>query len=147
MAAMKVRLAISMLCIMVLAGASVIEAPANEVFVTDADTIVVKSTKVRFDGIDAPERGHPAYAAGIKFLVNAIWNADSVRCELTGAKTHGREVGTCFMMADGVEANLLSMVVAAGLARDCPRFSGGRYAAFETDASRALPVAGFCVPR
>jgi hypothetical protein len=37
MAAMKVRLAISMLCIMVLAGASVIEAPANEVFVTDAE--------------------------------------------------------------------------------------------------------------
>ena len=132
---------------MALGAASVIEAPAGQVHVTDADTIRVGSVKVRFDGVDAPERGHPVHDPGITYLVREVWAADSVRCELTGAKTHDREVGTCFLIKGGVERNMLQMVVEAGVARDCPRFSGGRYAEFETDASRALPIASFCKAR
>lgn len=38
-------------------------------------------------------------------------------------------------------------LIAAGLARDRPRFSGGRYSALEPDAARKLPFPSYCQPR
>lgn len=45
--------------------------------------------------------------------------------------------------AEDVEA-LTDDAHAPGLARDCPRYSGGRHQRFETDASRALPLPDYC---
>lgn len=38
-------------------------------------------------------------------------------------------------------------VIAAGLARDCPRFSGGRYEKLEKPEARHLAFPGYCSPR
>ena len=49
-------------------------------------------------------------------------------CDLTGERTRGRRVGVCRLD----EADVGAEVIAAGLARDCPRFSKGRYVAVES---------------
>ena len=38
-------------------------------------------------------------------------------------------------------------LIKAGLARDCPRFSKGRYAAVAPAAAASLPFPGYCRPR
>ena len=38
-------------------------------------------------------------------------------------------------------------VIRAGLARDCPRYSGGQYAGAEVEASRQLPFPSYRLPR
>jgi micrococcal nuclease len=48
-----------------------------------------------------------------------------VVCDLAQNRTHGWRVGWCYREAQNIEAELIQ----AGLARDCPRYSGGRYAA------------------
>ena len=55
----------------------------------------------------------------------------------------GRRVGWCYL--DGQD--IAEALVKAGLARDCPRFSRGQYAAAETPAARGLPFPGYCRPR
>ncbi len=39
------------------------------------------------------------------------------------------------------------LMIAAGLARDCPRFSGGRYAAAEQPEASELPLLGYLPAR
>lgn len=123
----------------------VIESHPNLSRVIDADTIVVGDVKVRLDGISAPERGHPAYQDGKHFVTLLMRKAENIECELEGRKTYDREVGICwFVMADGERLDPQAAVVAAGLARDCPRYSKGRYKRYEIAASRALPLPGYC---
>jgi endonuclease YncB( thermonuclease family) len=43
---------------------------------------------------------------------------------------------------DGQDAGRL--MIETGFARDCPRYSGGRYEAFEVERSRQLPLPGYC---
>ena len=65
-------------------------------------------------------------------------NGKRVSCELTGAKTYDRLVGTCYLGDQDIGV----AVIAAGLALDCPRYSDGRYAEYEVAAARtacALP--------
>ena len=63
---------------------------------------------------------------------------ETVVCDLTQERTHGRRVGWCYL--DGQD--VAEALVRAGLARDCPRFSGGQYAAGETVAATGLPFPG-----
>jgi endonuclease YncB( thermonuclease family) len=63
-----------------------------------------------------------------------------VICELTGERTWGRRVGYCSVGG----ADLGEAIVRAGLARDCPGYSGGRYAAVEPKLARTLPFPGYC---
>ena len=67
---------------------------------------------------------------------------ETVMCDLT-RRTHGRRVGWCYI--DGQD--VAEALIRAGLARDCPRFSGGQYAAAETPAARELPCPSYCRPR
>jgi hypothetical protein len=46
------------------------------------------------------------------------------RCELDGERTYDRCVGICYLQDEDISEGM----VRRGLARDCPRFSGGRYA-------------------
>ena len=65
----------------------------------------------------------------------------SVRCELNGKKSYDRFVGTCYLS----DRDIGAAVVAAGLALDCPRFSGGKYRAVETKAARSrIKLPGYC---
>lgn len=70
----------------------------------------------------------------------ALVDGKMVRCELDGTKTYDRFVGICFL--DG--ADIAIPLVEAGVARDCPRFSRGRYRQYETDASRSLRLPKYC---
>ena len=64
-------------------------------------------------------------------------------CDLTRERTHGRRVGWCYR--DGQD--VAEALIRAGLARDCPRYSAGRYAAAETAAAASLPLPGYCRPK
>jgi len=122
-----------------------ISAHPNLSRVIDADTIVVGDIHVRLDGISAPERGHSAYSAGKWFVADLMRAASAVECALEGRKSYEREIGTCvFVMANGQRIYPQVEVVKAGFARDCPRYSGGRYKNYETPASRALPLPRYC---
>jgi micrococcal nuclease len=61
----------------------------------------------------------------------AMVHGRTVRCELDGSRTHDRCVGVCFL--DG--RDIAKALIRVGLARDCPRFSGGRYAVIEAQAA------------
>jgi micrococcal nuclease len=56
---------------------------------------------------------------------------ETLRRELKGERTHDRCVARCYL--DGVDIS--ATMVRAGVARDCPRFSGGRYAEAERRAT------------
>jgi len=113
--------------------------------VIDADTIVVGDIHVRLDGISAPERGHEVYIKGKWFIEDLMREASMVECDLEGRKSYDREVGACyFIMSDGQRVDPQAEAVKAGFARDCPRYSGGRYLGFETPESRALPLPPYC---
>ncbi|WP_299771193.1 thermonuclease family protein [uncultured Tateyamaria sp.] len=108
--------------------------------VRDVDTIEVRGLPVRLDGIDGPELDERKGQAGKKWMQRLVLRKP-VKCWLTGKKTHDRWVGTCFLR-NGEDIGALA--IGAGLARDCPRFSGGKYAEFETAESRAIPSKSYC---
>jgi micrococcal nuclease len=69
------------------------------------------------------------------------------RCELDGERTHDRCVGICYLHGEDIS----KIMVRGGLARDCPRFSGGRYAEAERRATaegatigRTYRLPGYC---
>jgi micrococcal nuclease len=71
-------------------------------------------------------------------------------CELNGELTHDRCEGVCYLNGEDIG----EAMVRQGLARDCPRFSGGRYGEAEVQAAthgatigRAYALPGYCRPR
>ena len=87
----------------------------------------------------------PAAIAAKAFMVELV-EGQTVVCDLTQERTHGRRVGWCYL--DGQD--VAEALVRAGLARDCPRFSGGQYAAAEPQqhaSCRFRPTAGRGRPR
>ena len=126
-----------------------IESPAR---VVDGDTLFVGNVEVRLQGVAAPEHGRLTEPGGPEATALLRRAADglTVRCDLDGTRTRAREVGVCY--AGGTELN--AALVRAGVARDCPRYSGGRYAALEgaartegRDLSRLYALPGYCEPR
>ena len=120
----------------------------GRVRVIDGDTIAVDGVHVRLQGIAAPEVanfGRPAEPGGpeARAFLRGIAEGRIAVCELTGERSHRREVGVCRIGGKDIAEE----VIAAGLARDCPRFSKGRYAAVERPEAAALPFPGYCVPR
>lgn len=111
--------------------------------VVDGDTIFVDSTEVRLSGVAAPELREPGGKQATEYL-KTVCEGQPVRCDLDGSKTRGREVGTCYV-DDATDIG--AAVIAQGLARDCTRFSGGRYAALEKPEAKYLAYPGYCSPR
>ena len=108
--------------------------------VRDGDAIEVGKIPIRLNGVSAPELKEPLGPQSKKFMRELV-NGKSIRCELTGAKTYDRLVGTCYLgnMDIGIT------VIEAGLALDCPRYSAGRYAEFEVVAAQeAIKLPGYC---
>jgi micrococcal nuclease len=111
----------TVLLALALAGSSV---HAAEVVLTgraqviDGDTIAIGHVVVRLKGIAAPERDEPGGREATEAIRRLIGGRE-VRCELTGERTHRREVGYCF--AAGTDLN--REMVRGGWALSCPRYS------------------------
>ncbi len=90
------------------------------------------------NGVAAPETDERGGLQATEAMREII-DGRSVRCALVGQKTYEREVGVCWIGALDIGAALIE----AGYARDCPRFSGGRYAALEPPASLTLSLPGY----
>lgn len=116
--------------------------------VTDGDTLRVGGVAVRLKGVAAPEVAHggdpgePGGEAAKAFMIELV-EGQTVVCDLTQERTHGRRVGICLHHGK----DIAEVLIRAGLARDCPRFSGGRYAAAEQWAAALLPFPGYCARR
>lgn len=117
--------------------------------VRDGDTLELEGRAIRLQGVAAPELADPLGRESRDALARLVAGR-SIACAPDGTRTHGRIVAIC--MADG--RDLGAALVAAGLARDCPRFSGGRYADLERAAAargapigRLYPLPAYCAPR
>lgn len=115
--------------------------------VVDGDTIWVDSqsgsTQVRLNGVAAPEDPREPGGKQATAFMKKFCGGQPVRCDLDGSKTRGREVGLCYVK----DADIGAAVISAGLARDCTRFSGGRYEGLEKPEARHLAFPGYCSPR
>jgi micrococcal nuclease len=107
---------------------------------------VVDGLHVRLQGVAAPEVAHPGSphdesgGPEARAFMRELIEGRTVVCELTGERTRGRWVGICMAEGRDVAAELIE----AGLARDCPSFSRGRYAELEPETARRLPLPGYC---
>ena len=98
----------------------------------DGDTIVVGTKPIRLNGLAAPEGDEPGGDVATRAMVKLV-DGHSLRCELNGERTHDRCVGICYL--DGVDIS--AEMVRQGVARDCTRFSSGRYRVIEAQAAAA----------
>jgi micrococcal nuclease len=106
-------------------------------YVRDGDTIVVGSMPIRLNGLAAPEGDEPGGAAATQAMTELV-QGRTLRCELDGERTHDRCVGVCYLDS----ADIAEVMVREGLARDCPRFSGGGSTIRVT-----YPLPGYCATR
>lgn len=116
----------------------------------DGDGVVIDGVEVRMQGVAAPEdnafRVDPGGPAATRALAGRI-DGEIVQCELDGTQARGRPVGICFHDGDDLGA----LLIRQGYARDCPRYSGGRYRSEELqarqdgrDLSTAYELPGYC---
>ena len=104
---------------------------------------------IRLNGLAAPEGDEPGGAAATEAMLELV-QGRTLRCELDGEHTHDRCVGVCYLSG----ADISEIMVHRGLARDCSRFSQGRYARAEHRAAangatigRGYTLPGYCRPR
>ena len=107
----------------------VIEGPA---YVVDGDSLVIRKTRIRLFGVDAPELGHP-HGRNAKWALHALCKGHRVQAEVVARDAHGRTVARC-RLPDG--RDLSAEMVRAGLAIDWAKFSGGAYRAMEVPGAR-----------
>jgi endonuclease YncB( thermonuclease family) len=100
--------------------------------VIDGDTIVIRRTKIRLAGVDAPELDQP-YGQKAKWAMVALCKGQVVTARLNGERSHGRLVGTC-TLPDGRDIG--AELIKQGLALDWTRYSGGRYRHLEPTGIR-----------
>lgn len=110
--------------------------------VRDGDTIEIGGTAVRLSGLHAPEMDEAGGREARAFMVELV-KGKRVQCRLEGRRSYDRAIGTCALDGD----DIAGLLVAAGLGRDCPRFSGGKYRHLETNASREIQLPAYCRPR
>ncbi|MGR3436850.1 MAG: thermonuclease family protein [Shimia sp.] len=131
-----------------LATATLAEGPElrGPATVVDGDGLIVSGTEIRLQGIAAPERHAPGGAEATGALA-ALIEDHTVTCRPDGTFTRGRTVAICYV--DG--RDVAEVLIRAGYARDCPRYSRGRYAPAERaaradghDASRFYRLPGYC---
>jgi micrococcal nuclease len=118
-------------------------------FVRDGDTIVVGSMPIRLNGLAAPEWDEPGGDAAMDAMIELVAGR-MLRCELNGERTHDRCLGVRYLDGKDISAEM----VRRGVARDCPRFSGGRYHVIEAQAAadgatigRTYWLPGYCQAR
>ena len=111
--------------------------------VLNGNTLVVGATRIALRGIAVPEAaeaGEPPEDAATAFLSKLVIGR-TVTCALSGERAWDRIFATCSL--DGRDIG--QALVEAGVARDCPRQSGGRYADFEVPRSASIPLPEVCL--
>ena len=119
----------------------------------DGDGVLFGEVEVRLQGIAAPEDNHRKTEPGGKEStenLRQLVDGNLVVCHLDGTVTKGkrkRPVGVCFVGTTEINHHQ----VLTGHARDCPKFSKGRYQNAETqarlsgaDLSQIYPLPGYC---
>lgn len=101
------------------------ELTGKVVSIADGDTITIltaekKQVKIRFNGIDAPERGQPFGTKSKEFLSHLV-GEKSVRIVTHGKDRYGRTIGEVFVRleksaASDPDGNVNVMLVANGFA-------------------------------
>ena len=97
---------------------------------------------VRLNGLHAPEMHEPGGPQARAWMVEHT-RGQQITCRLIGERNRDRWIGVC----EDRNGDLAAQLVAAGLGRDCPRCSGGRYARYETAAAARMPLPAYCVRR
>jgi micrococcal nuclease len=117
--------------------------------VRDGDPIEVGGLPIRLNGLAAPEGDEPGGAEATKAMRQLVLGRE-LRCELNGERTHDRCVGICYLEGEDIS----EVMVHRGVARDCPRYSGGRHAEAERHAAadgatigEDYTLPGYCRPR
>ncbi len=100
--------------------------------VIDGDTIVIKRTKIRLAGVDAPELDKP-WGQKSKWAMVQIVKGQVVTAKLNGERSHDRLVATCYL-PDGRDIG--AELIRQGLALDWSKFSGGKYKHLEPKGVR-----------
>ena len=113
--------------------------------VIDGDTLDIEGERIRLQGLAAPE-SHEALGAAATAFMKRLLARETVSCSRKGKDDYGRTVAVC-RLTDG--RDVAESLVRAGLARDCPRYSGGRYARAEreTAGSGSNVRASYTLPR
>jgi endonuclease YncB( thermonuclease family) len=129
---------LSMLSVFLLvtcARAEVITGRADRV--ADGDTLTVQGVRVRLNGVDAPEMDTAMGPRARAEMIDIV-DGRMLACDLGGV-SYDRRVGVCFL-TDGPDAgaDIGQLLIRQGLALDCRRYSGGRYAGDETPTARAM---------
>lgn len=101
-------------------------------FVVDGDGLYIGDASLRLAGVDAPEQDQP-YGINAKQALIRLCQGNEVRAVLSGGRSHGRFVATCYL-PDG--RDLGAELVKIGLALDWPKYSGGKYRHLEPDGVR-----------
>lgn len=96
-------------------------------YIIDGDSLVIQRTQIRLFGVDAPEINHP-YGNTAKWALIGLCRGHDVRAQVDHIDHYGRTVARCYL-PDG--RDLSAEMVKLGMAIDWPKFSGGRYRAFE----------------
>ena len=108
--------------------------------VRDGDTIEVGKVPIRLNGVSSPELKEPLGHQSKQFMKRLV-KGKNIRCELDGTKTYDRYVGACFLNGKDIGVS----IILSGLALDCPRYSKGRYAKYETEAAkRFIKLPKYC---
>ena len=121
------------------------KAPAGEdvsgvvTHVRDGDTIEVGAIVIRLQGLHAPEPDELGGKEASDFMVQLVMG-QQLECKLTGERSFDRLIGSCFLNGEDIAA----LLIAAGFGRDCPRYSGGRYA--NLDRRPDMPLPDYCIP-
>lgn len=119
--------------------------------VIDGDTVDIHGTRVRFNGIDAPESQQTCEASGSTYrcgqaAANALSNlisSGTISCARTGTDRYGRTIAKCFL--DG--ADLSSWMVINGWAVAYRKYSLDYVADQERAKSRKVGIwAGSFMP-
>ncbi|MDX6749230.1 thermonuclease family protein [Geminicoccaceae bacterium 1502E] len=100
--------------------------------VRDGDTIEIGRVAIRLRGVAAPERGEPLGRRATARMKELALGS-RVTCEPDGSRSYDRIVAVCYL--GGVDVG--EVLIREGLARDCPRFSRGRYGQAEEAAAAA----------
>jgi endonuclease YncB( thermonuclease family) len=110
--------------------------------VHNGDTVVVGDVAVRLSGLHAPELSEP-YGPQARDYLAARTLTKVLTCVLDGGRSHGRLTGICHT-PDNID--VAAAVIGAGLGRDCPRHSQGRYARLDKPAAiAAMPLPTHCI--
>ena len=97
--------------------------------VIDGDTLIAEGRKIRIWGIDAPEKGDPAFRVSGWLLQSLVENKILI-CELINVDKYKRDVMKC----NTDELDIGATMVKFGMARDYPRYSAGYYEPEEKEA-------------